>query len=211
MHILLAGATGLVGSAVLKAAVADSDLVTAVGRRATGHTANEIITDFCQPLKLPAADIAICALGTTISAAGSKAAFRKIDHTAVMAFATAACQAGVDHFMLVSAVGANPTAGVFYSRVKGETERDLQTLSFSRLDIAQPGLLLGTRSEHRPVEAIMQRVNPVLRHFMLGPLNRYAGIQAKTVAAALIVLGSKNDPGVYRHENRAMQALARDA
>jgi uncharacterized protein YbjT (DUF2867 family) len=208
MHILLAGATGLVGQSVLDGAVGRGDTVTSVGRRASGRATTDIITDFAALPDLPEADVAICTLGTTIAAAGSRAAFRAVDHDAVLEFARGAQNAGVAHFLVVTAVGANPGATVFYSRVKGETEQDLEALGFHRLDILQPGLLLGPRQERRPVEAMLQRLNPVIDPFMLGPLNRYAGISVQTVAAALLALSHESPAGLYRHQNRDMQTAA---
>lgn len=206
--ILLAGATGLVGQAVLDHQDPTTLTINTVGRRATGRGNEEFITNFTSPINLPPADIAICALGTTIASAGSKAAFRAVDHDAVLAFAAAAQTAGVNHFIVVTAVGANPKAGVFYSRVKGETERDLDALGFSRLDIAQPGLLLGERSQSRPVESLLQTVDPVIRLFMRGPMDRYAGIPTSVVGKALLALCAKTEAGVYRHENRALHRLS---
>ncbi|WOJ92832.1 oxidoreductase [Congregibacter variabilis] len=206
--VLLAGATGLVGQAVLDHHDPQTLTISTVGRRATGRVKNEVITDLVSPISLPPADIAICALGTTIASAGSKGAFQAVDHDAVLAFARAAQAAGVNHFIVVTAVGANPKAAVFYSRVKGETERDLEALGFSRLDIAQPGLLLGRRTERRPVESLLQTVDPVMRLFMKGPMDRYAGIPTSVVGSALLALCKKRDAGVYRHENRALHRLS---
>ena len=76
MTILLAGATGLVGSRVL---ALRRDIVP-VGRRATG-VAGEIVADFAALPPLPSALVAVSALGTTIRAAGSQAAFRAVDPT----------------------------------------------------------------------------------------------------------------------------------
>lgn len=207
MHLLLAGATGLVGGAVMDTALANGERVTAVGRRETGRATDEVTTDFSDSLAVPEAAVAICALGTTIATAGSRDAFRAVDHGAVLAFARAAQDAGIEHFLLVSGVGANPRASVFYSKVKGEAERDLQVLGFRRLDIAQPGLLLGERHEHRPSEALLQRMNPILSKLMPGPLSRYAGIEAQVVARALLALSKQSVAGVFRHENRALRAL----
>jgi uncharacterized protein YbjT (DUF2867 family) len=211
MHILLAGATGLVGQSVLDGAASRGDQVTTVGRRASGRADREIVAEFTALPALPEADVAICTLGTTIAAAGSRAAFRAVDHDAVLQFARAAQNAGVTHFLVVTAVGADPRAAVFYSRVKGEAEQSLQGLGFSRLDILQPGLLLGPRQERRAVEALLQRLNPVIDPFLLGPLNRYAGISAQTVAAALLALSEQSRAGVYRHQNRDMAQAAKRA
>ncbi|WOJ97051.1 NAD(P)H-binding protein [Congregibacter brevis] len=206
--LLLAGATGLVGQAVLKAYDEGQFHVTTVGRRATGQVSNEVLTDFLSAPVLPASDVAICALGTTIASAGSKEAFRAVDYDAVLSFAKAAKAANVSHFILVSSAGSNPKAGVFYARVKGEVERDLAAIGFRRLDIAQPGLLLGNRSESRPIETIMRRTDPLTRLFLKGPLDRYAGIEVTTVGAALLALCSRQEDGIYRHENRALLKLA---
>lgn len=206
MVILLAGATGLVGSRVL-ALLPDA---VPVGRRATGR-AGEIVADFAALPSLPAADLGICALGTTIRIAGSQAAFRAVDYDAVLAFARASQAAGVRHFLVVTAVGADPSSSVFYSRVKGEVERDLSALGFARLDIIQPGLILGPRADRRPVEAFFQAVMPVLNPLLVGGLAHYGGVSADVVARAIAALADRVVPGRFAHQNRALVALAASA
>jgi uncharacterized protein YbjT (DUF2867 family) len=208
MRVLLAGATGLVGARALDHLVEAGHAVTAVGRRSTGRPVPEVIASFDALPALPDADAAVCALGTTIAAAGSRAAFRAVDHDAVLAFAGAARAAGASRFVAVTAVGADPRAGVFYSRVKGEVEQALAGLGFARLDLLQPGLLLGPRAERRPVEALLQRLTPVLNPLLVGPLDRYGAIEADRVAAAIVALLGRDAAGVHRHENAALRALA---
>ena len=209
MKLLLAGASGLVGGHVLAQADARGWESVLIGRRPLGTGHEEILTDFQSIPELPHADVAICALGTTIARAGSRTAFYAVDHDAVLAFAEAALSAEVRHFLIVTAVGANPRAAVFYSRVKGETERDLEALGFPCLDIAQPGTLLGARAERRPVELVLKAIDPITRRFMLGSLGRYAGIEAATVATALLALGEdRTRTGVFRHTNRALSGVA---
>jgi uncharacterized protein YbjT (DUF2867 family) len=208
MNLILAGATGLVGGIFLTEAESSGHEVVTVGRRSLDREPLEVVTDFTTSLDLGPADAAICALGTTIGAAGSRAAFYEVDHDAVLRFATAAYKGGTRHFLLVSAVGADASSRVFYSRVKGETERDLVELGFKRVDIAQPALLLGARTENRPVEKLLQAADPLTRLGMLGLLDRYAGIGAITVARALLKLCEDSEPGIFRHENRALLAMA---
>ncbi|KAB7644366.1 oxidoreductase [Polymorphobacter fuscus] len=203
MTALIAGATGLVGSRV-RALVPGA---IPVGRRATG-VAGEVVADFAALPPLPAAEVAICALGTTIRAAGSETAFRAVDHDAVLAFARAAQVAGVSRFIVVTAVGADPASRVFYSRVKGEVERDLAALGFARLDIIRPGLILGPRDDRRPVEAVLQVIVPWLGPLLVGRLARYGGIPAEVVAGAIAVLADRVVSGRFVHENRALVALA---
>ena len=104
MKILLAGATGLVGNQVLSLGLDQGHEVTTVGRRPTGRASSEIVSSFTELPHLPPANVAICALGTTIRQAGSKDAFRAVDHDAVMSFASAAKTAGIEHS--ASGVGA---------------------------------------------------------------------------------------------------------
>lgn len=206
--LLLAGGTGLVGGLFLDASISSGWHVCTIGRRATGRVEQELICDFSELPALPAIDVAVCALGTTIAAAGSKSAFRAVDYAAVIALAEAVKQQGVEHFILVSSIGAHPRAASFYARVKGEVERDLEALKFKRLDIAQPGLLLGDRAQRRPVEAFLQRLAPVAAPLMRGSLRQYAAIEAWVVAQALLRLADKQQAGVYRHDNAALLSLA---
>ena len=112
------------------------DIIT-VGRRPTERAAHEIVADFTNLPTLPPAETAICVLGTTIGKAGSRKAFYAVDYGAVMSFAQAARAAGTRQFIVVTAVGADPSSAVFYSRVKGEVERNLRAMGFDRLDIVR--------------------------------------------------------------------------
>ena len=199
MNVLVAGGTGLVGKAALIAAAKQNIHTIAVGRRPSGHGTEETVADFDALPPLPQADAALCALGTTIKQAGSKAAFKAVDYSAVMAFAAAAQKAGVNHFIVVTAVGSNPDSSVFYSSVKGAVERDLDTMGFARLDIVQPGLLLGPRTEKRPVEELLQKASPVMDIFMRGPWKRYGSVRAEELGEVLIRLSQQQAPGVFRH------------
>lgn len=146
--------------------------------------------DFSQLGKEPPAPTlaaALCALGTTMHKAGSAAAFRAVDFDAVLAFAAWARRSGCDRFVLVSSVGATIDARSFYLRVKGEVEAAVTDLKFPSLVILRPSLLLGSRSETRPAEALARMVMPTLNHVLVGGLARYRGISARAVAAAMVV------------------------
>ena len=199
MRLLLAGGTGLIGGKVLRLGLNDGHEITTVGRRPTGMACSEIVSGFDDLPRFPSADIAICALGTTIRQAGSQAAFRAIDEEAVVSFAAAAKAANVDHFLVVTAVGENPDASVFYSSVKGTAEQRLVEIGFKRLDIIRPGLLLGDRTERRPMEALLQRIAPATDRLMHGKWRRYRSVQSTDVAQCLLGLAADHEPGVYTH------------
>lgn len=193
---LIAGATGLVGGYLLKKLLASPhyDEVVAVTRKQLmlEHVKlRQLVGNFGEveemvaAAKLQVVD-AFCALGTTIKVAGSQAEFRKVDFEYIVKFASAAKTAGAEHFMLVSAIGADPDSRVFYSRVKGETERAVEALDFEALHIFRPGVLLGQRIDTRRGEAVMMAITPVLNPLLRRRASIYRSIPAETVAAAMV-------------------------
>ncbi len=221
VRVLVAGATGLVGRAVLQHLAGDTRLgrVTALVRQpaqATGLPAGvrSSVVDFNtlgqagQP-GLPPTDWAICCLGTTIKVAGSQAAFRAVDFDAVLAFARAAKVAGANRLGVVSALGADARSAVFYNRVKGEMEQALRALGLPQLVIARPSLLLGERSAlgqaPRLVETLAQAWMPAIGWLIPRPLRP---ISADAVAVALMAALADDTPGVQVLESSALQALA---
>src|SRR5262249_37303434 len=146
----LAGATGLIGSLMLQALLADPGVarVLVLARRPleAAHSKLRVdVVDFARLRALAPADEAYLALGTTIKIPGSQAAFRAVDLDANLAVARAAVAAGARRIGLVSAVGAKADSSVFYNRVKGELEDALKAMALDALVIAQPSLLLGDR------------------------------------------------------------------
>ncbi|MCB1552708.1 MAG: NAD(P)H-binding protein [Xanthomonadales bacterium] len=220
MRILLAGATGLVGGLLLDRlldrAQRDDLHVLALGRRAV-HVDHPRLRQSgldglghaeWNPMPEGRPDVFLCCLGTTLRRAGSRAAFAAVDHDLVMALAGSARTAGVRQAIVVSSVGASARSTSFYLRVKGDTERDLAALGFARLDLIQPGLLLGPRDERRTGESLAQRVAPLTDLLMPGPLRRYRSIPAATVAAAMDALVGAAEPGRFVHRHDALRALA---
>jgi len=217
---LLAGATGLVGRALLArllgaerrqrvivlarkplpAAVArDQRLTVLVGDMAALAAAAGAIDD------------AYIALGTTIKVAGSQAAFRAVDLDLVVAIARAARQAGARRLAVVSALGADRASSVFYNRVKGEMEESVAGLGYESVVLARPSLLLGDR------ESLGQptRSGEVWAARLLGPLLPLvpAGVRpiaAPVVAAAMVAALDKAEPGTRVLSSADLQRLGRD-
>jgi uncharacterized protein YbjT (DUF2867 family) len=211
---LLAGATGLVGSHVLQRLLADSvwTRVVTIGRRVIPQRHNKLehrIVDFDSITDLPHVDDVFCCLGTTIKQAGSQDAFRRVDHDYVLALAQAGLRAGATQFLLVSAIGADPAARVFYSRVKGETEADVRKLPYRAIQIFRPSLLLGERAAFRLGERIAMLAAPLLSWLLFGRLRRYRPIHADVVARAMtgMALEAPRGPNVFEYD--AMTAAAR--
>lgn len=189
---MVAGATGLVGRAIVEGLLADRTVaeVHCVGRRKPDIAHAKLtahIVDFAALPPLPPLDEVYLALGTTIKVAGSQEAFRSVDFDANLAVARAAFEAGARRAGLVSAMGASSRSGVFYSRVKGELEEALAQIPFQGLVIARPSLLVGNRSAlGQPVrrgEEIGFALGKALG--FLVPAN-YRPIEAVRVAKALL-------------------------
>lgn len=190
-RVLLAGATGLVGSHLLQILLADPRVaeIHALVRRPLVFSHPRLtvhVVDFTALPVLPAVDEVYLALGTTIRQAGSQEAFRAVDFAANFAVAKAALAAGAHCIGLVSAMGADAESRVFYNRVKGELETALAALAPDALVIARPSLLLGDRKlqgqPSRRAEAVSQFLGKCL-----GPLipANYRPIEARKVAQAL--------------------------
>lgn len=227
-RITLAGATGLVGQALLAQLGGDPRVgkITVLVRqpdqmatllagiaRARGQVVDYTALGRAGVAGLPPTDWAFCCLGTTLKIAGSQAAFRAVDFDAVLGFARAAKVAGASRLAVISALSADARSAVFYNRVKGEMEQALRALDLPYLVIARPSLLLGQRSSlgqpGRPGEAIAQS----LAQLMMPALSwlmprRLWPIRADAVASALVAALAAGPPGVQVIESDGLQRLA---
>lgn len=192
--VLLAGATGLVGSHALRYLLADPEVsrVTALVRRPIPNPPpdpegklHQAIIDFdridthawAHPETFRA-DHVLCALGTTIREAGSREAFKRVDRNYPFKLARIGLGLGAKHYALVSAAGASAASPVFYNRVKGQTEDSITALSYPAVTILRPTLLLGERDEFRLGEEAFKRLDT----FLPPPVR---GIEAEVVGRVL--------------------------
>jgi uncharacterized protein YbjT (DUF2867 family) len=198
---LLAGATGLVGRELLQLLLADArySAVHCLGRRAPTLRHAKLVAhtvDFANAKQLssvPACDDVYIALGTTIKVAGSQAAFKAVDHDAVVAIAQSnlhnQTDADAPHDLrigMVSAMGADAQSGVFYNRTKGQTEAAISALGYASVSIARPSMLAGDRDALQQASRPAEQIGLVLMRSarFLIPAN-YQAIEAADVARAL--------------------------
>lgn len=200
MKLLLLGATGLVGGHVLELALADPRVtaVIAPSRRPLPERPRLAapMVDFSalpQDPSIWAADAAICALGTTLKQAGSRERFRQVDHDYVLDLARLARANGARTFVLNSAKGADVSSVFFYSRVKGETERDISALGYESTVLVRPGLIDGARAEPRPLEAWAGRVLSLLKPVL--PRSARAN-PPEAIARAMLEAACSAKPGL---------------
>ena len=229
-RVVVAGATGLVGRAVLALLTSrpaapglpKNSSITALVRQPAqlaglpagvkGQLVDLSALGRAGVEGLPPLDWAVCCLGTTIKAAGSQVAFRAVDFDAVLAFARAAKVAGASRLAVVSAMGAQARSSMFYNRVKGEMEQALIALDLPHLVIVQPALLLGERASlgqaSRPGEALAQRWMPRFAGLLPRSLRP---IRADSVALVMITALAADGPAVSRLASDQLQALADQA
>jgi uncharacterized protein YbjT (DUF2867 family) len=217
--VLVAGATGLVGRQLLAQLLADrhTGIVHALVRRDVLDlpTSDRLLRhriDLTRALTLPAAAVAYIALGTTIKAAGSQAAFATNDRDAVIAIAKAAQQAGVTRLAVVSALGADAQSSIFYNRVKGEMEAGLAALGFKRLVIVRPSLLAGRRDLLGQPLRLGEKVALTL----LAPIDRLLPMRLRPIDAAVVARAMRralraDGPAVQIVDSAELQSLGRAA
>jgi uncharacterized protein YbjT (DUF2867 family) len=197
MKVLILGTTGLVGRNALAQALAQPSVTRVIApTRRPLPKQDKLINPVAPRLELLLAEVtgwgpnaAICATGTTIKKAGSKEAFRSVDHDLPLSFARLAHQAGAQSFALVSSIGASVDSSFFYARVKGELERDVREIGFTSLTILRPGMIEGERDEFRLGERLALKVShflaPVLpKRFHVNPAPKIAQVLVDAVVTA---------------------------
>ncbi|RUS47463.1 NAD-dependent epimerase/dehydratase family protein [Cohnella sp. AR92] len=216
------GSTGLVGAHLVRRLLDDDRYrqVISLARRETGSKhpkLRTLVLDFERMAETgtieeleklaregEAPEDWFCALGTTIRVAGSQQAFRRVDYDYPLAFGRLAKKLGAERVLLVTAIGSSAESKVFYSRVKGELERDLAALGLPELAIFQPSLLMGERQEFRLVEKIAAVVMPALAPVLSGPLRKYRAVRGDDVAAAMVAVANGSSQGLAHAQGKAL-------
>jgi len=214
MKALIIGATGMVGRELVQLLLNDDyfQKIVVFGRRTLGidhkkleeHMIN--FDNMNEWQHLVTGDILFSTLGTTLKQAGSKENQYKIDYTYQYEFANAASKNKVPVYVLISAASANPGSRFFYTRMKGELERDVKKLIFEAIHIIQPGLLQGHRDKERTGEKLFLKVLNSANS--IGLLNKYRPVHGKKVAKAMIQAVRSNLAGIFQYELEEVFELA---
>jgi len=212
---LIAGASGLCGGHCLQLLLNDPDYerVTSIVRRPSGidHSKlTEVVVDFEKlndHADLFKVDHVYCCLGTTIKTAGSKEAFRRVDQVYPLSMAELSELTDVKSFSIITALGADSASMIFYNKVKGEVEDSLRKLSIPSINILQPSMLLGDRSEQRLGESVGKAVMKLTGMLFQGPLKKYKAIEGAQVARAMVVFSKEEAKGYHKYLSDALQAV----
>jgi uncharacterized protein YbjT (DUF2867 family) len=219
-HLVIVGATGMVGGYALRCALNDPaiGLVTAIGRRSLGIShprLKEVLhQDFadCSALAdaLAGQDAAVFCLGVYTGAV-SDAELRKVTVAYTIEFARvfrAASPTAI--FSFLSGSGADPTgrSRLAFARYKGEAENALLAAGFSRLYIFRPAYIYPVEPRKEPNFSyrVLRSIYPVFQ--MLFP-NQV--IRADDLAHAMVdvVVRGTDKPASRILENRDIRAIVK--
>lgn len=192
MHVLLFGATGMIGHGALDACLRDPavERVTVVGRRATGR-AHPRLTEHVRAdvadlagLEAELATVDACLFSLGVTAAGlDEARYTALTYDLTLSIAQAL--AGLNPrmaFVYVSGQGTDATerGRAMWARVKGRTENALLALPFRTAVMLRPGMIQpveGARSGTRWYRVLYAALAP-----LMPPLRRLFPTQIVTTA-----------------------------
>lgn len=217
LKAIILGASGLVGGSLLQQLLADRH-----------YTAVQILVRHPLPLQHPKlkqlvvdfdqlsrytheiqGDVVFCCLGTTSKKTPDREQYRKVDYQYPLDVAWIAHTNGATQYHLISSMGADIHSSIFYSKLKGEVERDLKAIPFKTIHIYRPSLLVGDRKESRFGEGLMSGFMRIINPLLVGSLSKYRSIEASTVARAMLLQSLTEKKEIYTHFSDEIQELGR--
>ncbi len=209
---MLFGASGLVGSHCLQALLHHPAYkqVSAFYRQSPGLKQDKLIVHEVDMERMDewsdlieGEDLFIC-LGTTMSKAGSKKAFFRIEYEYLQRILAHAQKKGVQQVMLVSAMGADSSSLFFYNQVKGKIEEMVRCMDFWAIHFFRPSILIGSREEVRPMESFAAGAGMALK--LLGPklFSKITPIEAEKVALSMVKAAQGTRSGVFYYPSHYM-------
>lgn len=187
---ILLGATGLTGGKLLDLLLKDPDYGTIklFSRSSVNKSDPKIEEHLIDMFELEKhaetfrADVLFCCLGTTKSNTPDTETYKKIDYGIPVAAARLCKQNNIAKYLVMSSLGADAESSTFYSKIKGEMQRDVLNKNISETYIFQPSLIGGERDEKRFGERVAK--------FFFGTFSflipkKYEMIHPETIAKAM--------------------------
>lgn len=195
---LIFGASGLTGSELTDLLLLDEryDQVKTFVRKPSGINHPkllEIVDDLTNITRIEneiSGDDLFCCLGTTMKKAGSKKAFEWVDLELPSLIAATASKNGVNKFLIISSIGANPLSANFYLKTKGAMEERISKYPFHHVHILRPSLLVGKRDEFRFGEEAGKIFMRIISFLLFGSLKKYRAVKSLTLAKAMVKLAN---------------------
>ena len=219
-RVLIIGGTGQVGTAVVRALVADPSCaeVVMINRKAipltTYHRLRQVILDTAAaqfPAAVTKVALSMVALGDPVYGAScvgvgrgsmkwSEGELKALELGVVGGFARGCHDGGIAQFALLSAAGSTPNSRIRYARVMGLKEETVKGIGFKRLAIFRPGIIAG--NAHTPSYAAW------LGRLIPGPFGTIEQDDIGRAFAAEFTNGSAPNGVVYL-DNAAMKQRSR--
>jgi len=219
-RVLMIGATGQVGAAVVRALTSERACaeIVAVSRRPSPEAANPRLRHVVLDTSAAQFPAEVTTLARTVVAQGdpvygascagvgtgslqwSEEDLKALEIGVVGGFARGCHAGGITRFALLTAVGSDPKSRVRYARIMGLKEEAVQMIGFERLAIFRPGIIGG--NVHTPgYAAWLGRLIP----------GRFGTIEQDDMARAFVAefLINPAPSGVVYFENRAMRQMSR--
>src|SRR5690606_226972 len=195
MQALIFGASGLVGSELLKLVLNDPffSSVTIVVRKKLAINNNkltQIISTFEDLEKNHdklLGDVLFFCLGSTKNKTPDPEEYYKIDHDYPLLGSKLALKNGAKFIHIISSLGANTSSSNSYLKMKGETENDISKLPFQGIHIYRPSLIIGNREESRFLEKSAEYIFKLINPLLIGSLKKYRSISAKDIAKSMFL------------------------
>lgn len=209
--VLIAGATGLVGSTLLEILTKEITVqeIIVLGRSEPSLKSAKIKfvpTDFQDAELINAYFVGVhtvfCCIGTIIKTAGSQEAFKKVDLGIPEILAKLAAQHHVKSMIVISSIGADASSSNFYLRTKGEMENVVSSYKIPKTAFLRPSLINGPRKEFRWKELITKVFLTLFSFTLIGKFKRYKSIDHDVIAMAMWrISNSANNTRVYESED----------
>ena len=197
---IILGATGLTGGILLKKLMKDISYtkIKLFSRRSVNIKDDKIEEYLIDVLQLEkynkdfTAEEVFCCIGTTAKKTKDNAKYKQIDYGIPVAAAKLAKENSIDTFVVMSSMGADAASSVYYSKTKGEMERDVLNQKIKNTYILRPSLIGGNRNEFRLGENIGKGFMSFINPFMKGSLEKYKMIHPEKIASGMQKLAKNN-------------------
>ena len=197
---IILGASGLTGSIVLEKLLNDDryDTIKLFSRKRIDGLPSKVkqyigdLLEFETFKKDFKGDDVFCCIGTTAKKTPNKTAYKAIDYGIPVAAASLAKANKITTLVVVSSIGANSKSNVFYTRTKGEMERDVLSKKVEYTYILRPSIIDGNRKEQRLGEKIGLNVFKIFQPLFFGKLKKYKITEAEHIAQAMINLANSS-------------------
>jgi uncharacterized protein YbjT (DUF2867 family) len=214
---LVAGGSGLTGGELLRALLRGDTFsrVNAVSRRPLFVEHPRLVNRVSRLEELGSrmggatCTDAFCCIGAAGAKRATSAELQKVDLELTLAFAGVAKSAGAKRFVVISAARADGTSDKPFQKVKGRLELALRDMKFDALDIMQPGRILGVRANQGLKDVLERGFLPMVSPLLKGKLEALRGIDATTLAAAMLGAALSQRRGITRYSGEALEKLAR--